>query len=121
MASRKVSTHAMDSTGGRFFYVAADKGKRTVLGARDAYNGIALWKNDIGGAYWYYPDLPVSKVRANSKTVPYPIAAVGERVTPDFCRRAGIDSQPTRLRPFDPGQASQMAASKYQLGHPISS
>ncbi len=36
-------------------------------------------------------------------------AAVRERVTSDLCRRVGIGPQPVRLRPFDAGQAAQMA------------
>jgi hypothetical protein len=38
-------------------------------------------------------------------------AAVAERVTPEFCRRAGIGTEPLRLRAFDGGQAAEMAAS----------
>ena len=36
-------------------------------------------------------------------------AAVRERVTPDFCRRAGIIPEPVRMRPFDERQAAEMA------------
>ena len=35
--------------------------------------------------------------------------AVQERVTPDFRRRVGIETEPLRLRPFDAGQAARMA------------
>ncbi len=35
-------------------------------------------------------------------------AAVGERVTPDLCRRAGLRAEPLRLRPFDADQAAEM-------------
>ena len=36
-------------------------------------------------------------------------AAVRERVTPGFCRRAGIHPEPLRMNPFDAGQAARMA------------
>jgi len=35
--------------------------------------------------------------------------AVRERVTREFCRRAGIQSDPVRLRPFDAAQSAEMA------------